>query len=306
MTVPELRPRSTSELVDATFQLVRPHYVPLLVLSAILVAPSLLVSVLAHEVLVGLSTVGIGTRSPQALGPQLVAGAGLFAAYLWYTVVDGAVVWYAARAYLGEPVEAGVALRRALSRAGALMGTSLLRLLYIMAVVFVPTVLVGVVVGVVAAFAGLGARSSQQGSGTMIALGGLGVLLVLGVIAWALVVFARYVVAPAVVMMEDRGGMAALRRSAELMVGARTRTALLFVLVIAIYVALSLLVTVPLGLFKSTVLSTLAGTLVRAALYPLFAALVTLIYYDRRIRKEALDIELMSGSLGTAHGADAA
>jgi hypothetical protein len=299
MTVPELRPRTSSELVDATFQLARAHYVPLLVLSAILAAPSLVVSVLAHQVIVGMTVVGATGRfgGTSDVGAQIATGVALVVAYLWYCVIDGAIIWYAAQAYLGQPVEPGVAVRRALDRAGRLIGTNLLRLLYLGLGSLVPLFFIGILAGV------LIPRGVARQSAAAALFAGLAVLAIfVFVMGWVLFMFARYVIAPAVVMLEERGAVGALRRSAELMVGARRRTAVTFIVVGAIYVALLLLVTVPLGLLKSTAVSALASTMVRAALYPLFASLVTLIYYDRRVKKEAYDIELMSGSLGAAPG----
>jgi hypothetical protein len=43
VSVPHLRPRSAPELIDASFQLARHHYRPLLLLSAVVAIPSLLI-----------------------------------------------------------------------------------------------------------------------------------------------------------------------------------------------------------------------------------------------------------------------
>ena len=300
MTVPELRPRNASELVDATFQLARAHYVPLLVLSAIMTAPTLVVSVLASRVIREITVSGSALPGPGALGPQLATYAALLVASLWYFVIDGAMVWYAAEAYLGRTVEPAAALRQAFSRAGRLIGSNVARLLFIALGMLVPLIAIFV------AAAGLGTSNMSRSPGTALVLG-IVVLAAVGVMmGWLLFVFARYIVATPVLMLEEAGAIRALRRSSELMVGARRKTAVVLVLALCVYVALSLLASVPVGLMKATTASQLVRSLVQTLLYPLFACLVTLIYYDRRIRKEAFDIELMTSALGAEHGADAA
>jgi hypothetical protein len=62
-------------------------------------------------------------------------------------------------------------------------------------------------------------------------------------------------------------------------------------------------VAVPLGLTRATALSQVGRVIVQVLLYPLFATLVAVVYYDQRVRREAFDIELMTNSLGAAGAA---
>ena len=301
MSTLALRPRTASELVDATFQLTRAHYVPLLVLSTIMTAPTLVVSVLAAQAIRGMSTVGVGGAIGASvdLRSRLMTFGALFLASLWYFVIDGAMVWYAAQVYLGHDAEPGAALRRAFARTGRLIASNVVRLLFVGLGMLIP------IVGITLATASL-AGTAQRSPGTAVLIG-IGMLAALAfMFAWLLFVFARYIVAAPVLMLEDRGPVAALIRSSQLMIGARRKTAMMLVLAFVVYIALALLASAPFGLVKATTMSQLVRSVVQILLYPLFACLVTLIYYDRRVRKEALDIELLTGSLGSQPGADAA
>lgn len=117
-----LRPRSVTEIVDASFQILRAHYPAFVMCSAIAYAPQLLIRLL----LVG---------DPQrftALDPAMageVAWIGLVTAVtglITFSLMTAVLTTCTSQAYLGEPVDVEVAVRRAIQRLGALLVTAVL------------------------------------------------------------------------------------------------------------------------------------------------------------------------------------
>ncbi len=281
-------------MVDATFQLVRGHYVPMLVLSAIMTAPTLLVAVVGADAIRAVATPRPGTLEMASAHDTAIVLLSLLPASLWFFVVDGALVWYAAQVYLGRPADPGTAMREALSRTWRLIASNVSRLLFIM-LGTVPFLFgIGIATALVARPLGAGNRTATVA--VLIAT----LLAMLLIVGWFVFAIARYFVAAPVLMLEDAGPIAALRRSASLMKGGKRRAAALLVLAFAVYMAISLLVAVPLGLTRTTAISQVGRVIVQVLLYPLFATLVAVVYYDQRVRREAFDIELMSNSLGAA------
>jgi hypothetical protein len=118
---------------------------------------------------------------------------------------------------------------------------------------------------------------------------------------------------PAVVLEPGRSASGALSRSWELTRGSRWRIfglgIVLFVLLYIPVVAISGLVAVlvPRGAgpsfaasSTSTIIALAIGGLVQLFIYPLFYCVLTVTYYDLRVRKEGFDLELLASSLQTA------
>lgn len=116
MTVPApFRPRSVTELVDASVQLLRADYLQYVMLMAIAYMPWLFVLLLVGR---------LGTVDA-ALG---LGAVGFFlAAMVWFTIVDGVMTVAASERYLGREVDVIGALRQAFSRAGALVYASIMK-----------------------------------------------------------------------------------------------------------------------------------------------------------------------------------
>jgi hypothetical protein len=121
----------------------------------------------------------------------------------------------------------------------------------------------------------------------------------------ALYAFARLFAAPAVVMLEERGGPAAIARAAALTRGSTWEVVKALMLVWLVYlialVAAAFLSGIVLSLGQSLtalqVASQVVGVLFTVLVYPLISVVQTLLYYDLRIRKEGFDIELMAQRL---------
>ena len=105
MASPALRPRSASELVDAAFQILRAHYAQFVMCSALAYAPWLVVQLVWYA-----DPARLAQISP---GVTVVFGLGI---WLVFALMSAVLVVCASQAYLGEPVDVGVAVRQALPR----------------------------------------------------------------------------------------------------------------------------------------------------------------------------------------------
>jgi hypothetical protein len=114
------------------------------------------------------------------------------------------------------------------------------------------------------------------------------------------IVFKRYFAVPMTVLFEDNKAGDAIARSRELSNGNGAR---IFTLIGGVYF-FQIIVTAVLG---QTVLSLSNGpvavilqTAIATVIYPFTVVVMTLLYYDIRIRREGYDIELMSQALDAA------
>lgn len=126
MAVPTLRPRSASEIVDAAFQILRAHYGQFVMACAIGYVPALLLQLLV---------IGDTTRVAPGVSPftdAMHVVESLIAVWVAYTLMGAALTVCASQAYMGEPVDVAVALRRVLPRLPVLLVTGLIRYLYLM------------------------------------------------------------------------------------------------------------------------------------------------------------------------------
>jgi uncharacterized membrane protein len=185
-------------------------------------------------------------------------------------VATGATVFIVSESYLGRPISAREALDRATPYIGRILVCSLLLALVVglgFLLLFIP--------------------------GIMLAVG----------LALAI---------PAVVLEPRSSASAALSRSWELTRGARWRIfglgltllVLLYIPVVAITGLLALLVSpgqVVIGSGSVLTIAVLAMSgIVQMFIYPLFYCVLTVTYYDLRVRKEGFDLELLASTLQTA------
>jgi uncharacterized membrane protein len=185
-------------------------------------------------------------------------------------IATGATVFIVSESYLGRPITAREALHRATPYIGRILVCSMLMGFTIMLGFFLLVV--------------------------------PGVILATGL---ALAI-------PSVVL-EPRSASAALSRSWELTRGSRWRIfALAFTLLILLYVpvvAITGLLAVLLPQASgerfgpasvSTVAAIAIGGVVQMFIYPLFYCVLTVTYYDLRVRKEGFDLELLASTLQSA------
>ena len=111
-----LRPRSVTEIVDAAFQILRAHYGQFVMCSALAYLPWLILQLLVFgdpERLVGT--------------PWWVAALAGVGIWLTFALMSAVIITCASSAYLGEPVDVGAAVRRALPRLPRVLGAAMLR-----------------------------------------------------------------------------------------------------------------------------------------------------------------------------------
>jgi uncharacterized membrane protein len=186
-------------------------------------------------------------------------------------IATGATVFIVSESYLGRPLTAREALMRATPYMGRILIASLL-----MAVVI-----------------------------------GLGFLLI--VFPGVILAVGLAVAIPAVVIESGQSASGALSRSWELTRGSRWRIfglgitlfVLLYIPVVAIGGVMAMLIpsgaTAGFGATSTATIVALAiGGVVQLFIYPLFYCVLTVTYYDLRVRKEGFDLELLASSLQTA------
>ena len=105
MAPPALRPRSPSELVDAAFQILRAHYAQFVMCSALAYLPWLLVQLVFYS----------DPSQLQNVSPTVSVFFGL-GIWLVFALMSAVLIVCASQATLGEPVDVGLAVRRALPR----------------------------------------------------------------------------------------------------------------------------------------------------------------------------------------------
>jgi hypothetical protein len=252
MVPTSLRPLSVGEILDVSFTLYRRHFTTLATVAVVCSGIPVLLSLYIQ------ASGGVLQNLPLTL---------LY--YVTFTILSSiataATVFVVSESYLGRPLEAADALRRAAPLFSQLIVCSLLLAIVVMfgfLCFFFP-----------------------------------GVVLLCGL----LLAF------PALVLEPGTSPLAALSRSWWLTRGARWRMlGLLVTLVVLLYVpiiAIAALVTIMLpsgsGQTHDVVTLAIVGVL-QMLLYPLLYCVLTVAYYDLRVRKEGFDLEVLASTLQPA------
>lgn len=266
----ELRPRSATEIVDASFQILRTSFTPLVTLSVAAQIPVLVIRIWAVRMGFMAGTASTSTVMSM-IGSIMIFGVLLV---LLAILAQCAVLVAASQAYLGDSPDAGAAVSRALSRFLPLLLTYLL---------------VGVGFAVVFAIAAMMPGSSARGL----------IFLVLAVVA--IFVGLRLIPLNSVGVLEDAGPIDIVKRTLHLgqgMVGHMFLTMFLGGLIyIGIAIVAQLLVSVigaVVPAVKDPNVQAIFQTAAGALVYPLVVVISVSLYYDLRIRKEGFDVEMMS------------
>jgi len=291
---PVLRPMDFGELLDQTFQVYRRGFRPLITVGLIAALPSVVVSILSGLFVTDQIDSPDSPLFAAVLNAQyedfrqLTSVVGVYlllvvGSLLLSPLIQGAVIAICARTYLGKPTTAGQALRIALSRYPALLGTSLLKGFFL------------VLAGLVLVLAGLVFLAFLT-----VPLG----LITLGVY----LTFSYH----AVVVERAGGGIPAMSRSFQLVNGRFWRLlglGIVFTLMVAV---VNWMVTYVSGLPSQffpgqsmmavfVVIAALLGGLASAIVTPFNMLGLTLAYYDTRMRKEGFDLEMLAQSQAGGH-----
>ena len=294
MAAPVLRPRSVAEIVDASFQLARSHFMPLLVLSAVVAIPSLIIGAANAWLL--------PTANPEdaSVGASLASIPLSILSACWSVIGYGAVTHAASDAYLGRTPDGGHSLKRALRRAHALILGNLLGYLIMM----IPFIIAGVLMTVVLGGAGAAPDAAPEDPGMIMVLPVLA-LVVFG-FYWMIRVLPSLMLVTPVAALESAGAQGTWERAKALAKG--SRKPILAVMLIAAVAVIGLIIGGYAIVSIFTDNEALAGVLsgvVAIPLWPVLGSLFVVLYYDLRIRKEAFDLELMAAGLGPRDTAEA-
>ncbi len=124
MTLTALRPRSVSEIVDASFQIFKAHYAQFVMCSALAYLPRLFFELALVGQLRAISTDASEATAFRVLGITLASSFGI---WMTYALMTALVITCASQAYLGEPVDVGSAVRRALPKMPRILIAAMLR-----------------------------------------------------------------------------------------------------------------------------------------------------------------------------------
>ena len=304
-----LRPLGVGEILDGAVTTIRRNPGPMLGLSAIVAVLTQLLGLGVGYLLLR-GAPAIESLEPTASpGEVFEAVAGLLGAsaiaavvtWVATVVLTGILTVVVSRAVLGEKMTAGEAWRAARRR--------LPRLLLLTLVYSLSWLSPFLVVTVVAIALGAGGADSAAAA--------IAVLLGLAAVPMTIWLYVRFALSGPSLMLESTsaasGGLSrpvgvagALRRSAELVKGSWWRTEGILALVLLIVVIVSWVLSTPFSLpfyllgdqpsdnelLLTFVVSALGGMVTSTITAPFTAAATVLLYVDRRIRREGLDIEL--------------
>ncbi|MGH8895411.1 MAG: hypothetical protein ACRDWY_19205, partial [Actinomycetes bacterium] len=304
-----LRPLGVGEILDGAVSSIRAQPRIMLGLSAVVaVATQLLTVPLTWLLLRDTGDSAFGFDEPADADEQIAFTASALSATALQVVVTlvaallltGILTVVVSRAVLGQPIGAGAAWAQSRPRLPALLAVTGLVIL--------------VELGVLVAALGPGVLLAVLDAPTVAVV----VAFVVGVpaaVATGVYLYVAFALAPAAIVLEKQRVVPSLRRSRDLVKGAWWRTFGILLLVNVIAQFLAGILSVPFTVLTLAVtfltsdggginpyeilplLVTAVGTIIASAVtWPFTAVSTALLYVDRRIRREALDLELARGA----------
>jgi hypothetical protein len=300
---PQLRPLGVGDIVDRVFSVYRqrpllfmvlaavPYLALFLVIGGIAISLSSLLTPLGpfiDSLSDSLSVTG-GERPNVAITPAIAAAIvtlivvaliAVLVSVLFLSVQIGSLVDAAAARYLGRETTVGASFRAGLRVAPKIIATGLLLFL-------------SLAVGWLLLFAVVALANNAL----------LATVGILGGLVATVFVFASWLVAPVVAAIEPIGPIHAVRRSWWLSQGHRWRILGLQILLAVLQVVLSTLISfIFVAAFISDsvvriVLQNIVNVVATVLWAPIEWAAFTILYFDLRVRKEALDLQLAAEAL---------
>lgn len=279
-----LRPRAASEIVDASVQLFKRHARSLFVAAGIMVIPMWITTLMFSLYIPVMDATGSTDVPPAALAWAFVA---MVVAIVWMPIGFGALVHSASDAYLtDEATEPLPAYRLALGCAIRLIVANILAVVILMLVTGLAVAVIAIPI--------VSLTLLELESPIVV---GIIALIGVGLVGWAYCAeLGRMLLVTPLVMLESRTVMGALRRARVISRGFANRTAGLLFVGITLYSAFALgLVLIGEFVAGGTILVNSVQSLLLLLLYPIIACLMVVLYYDLKVRKEGLDMELLAG-----------
>ncbi len=280
--LPQLPPRSATEIVDGAVQLIRPHFGYFLRIAAIGAIPSLLLSIATLALFPTAPTDPTAQLAQQL--PQLMVG------WVFGLAQSGAVIVGGLAVLMAEPAPTvWEAFSAAFRRLIPLIGANLL-----LALALILVALPVVAVGAFAAIAGGSTMAALSSGGTAAVIGAvlaaIAILFVLIVGALAVVAFMQIITA--LVIVERLGPIAALRRAQALANGNFMHLVktygLVTVISLVVYAVLAGVAAAFQG--QQQIMQAIISVLI-IPVVPIIGSITLLMYADLRVRREGADLD---------------
>ncbi|HZD92948.1 MAG TPA: glycerophosphoryl diester phosphodiesterase membrane domain-containing protein [Candidatus Sulfotelmatobacter sp.] len=303
-----LRPMSTSQVLDRTFHIYRNYVVLLAGIGALLPAMLLVLQLLFIPL-------GFPPRADVKQRPEMLALV-LLGYLLCYGIIyvlsgaftSGATVFAVSKLHLGQSMTIGEAYKKVFSRFWRVLGVTIL-----VSIIVFGSIIVGEIIAIIVFGVGAGSVRIFGGGGAP-----FGPRFIFAII-WAVITFVaglcvgiffycKLALAVPACLLEDLPVGAALQRSWNLTKHSFWRILLVFLLTWVLSVVLGVVLGIP-GQAYTTVLHNkaivvgvilqyLGGFIAGVLANPISTTAIALIYYDKRIRKEAFDLQLMMEAVG--------
>lgn len=294
-TIPIPGPLSIGDIIDRAIRIYRARFRPMLLTALALLVPlGLLTGLLSYFLNGSLFDSTANTDLTGLLGSTV----GTMLLSLFSVLIQGlaelALTFHAQAALQDRALEPGEAISSAFGRIGSWLGMSILRgLAYVGAIVvaILPSALL----------TALMASGDSNSAAAAIGIACIMVVLMVVLFILAMILFVRWIVATPSLVVEELGATGSLGRSWRLTRGKFWRSfGVAFVLMVIGLVVLSLpnvllSVVAVAALAQSPIwsaISTAFGTILSALFVPLSAATYLVLYYDLRVRREHLDLDL--------------
>lgn len=297
MSIPTFRPLGFGEILDGAFTLYRRNLATFLVTALIPTGVMVAVFLLFGRDYLQAVISGDGAALLGAMGSFFL---GMFLGGVVYLVMWGALTRQASQAYLGQPTSVGDGMRTGLQKLLTIFGAT-----FVVGVVFVVAYIAVALVFLVIVSVG-----TASGSPALALLFGLIGALV-GTAAYLSAIGLLFAVLPAIVV-EDKGPLEAIGRSIDLARGALGRVVGLMVVTLLITYLPIIAVGFLTGSFASltdpsampsggqVMTQQLLGLGVGVLTTPFMVSVIVLLYFDRRVRTEALDVQMAADRLAYA------
>jgi hypothetical protein len=313
-----LRPLKLGEILDRTAQLYRRNFLLFAGVAAIPTGAMLLAALPVGAVIAifGLLTVKSG-GTPNLGTIALIAGIVLIFAPVAVAVTvlsQAAVTGASISTYMGRKLTIRAALRSVWPRFWTFFGLLLLQGIF---AALIPGVIAAAVIGVLAYFV-------SQNAGNVATAEALGFLMfVVSAAAFVYIVWRAlgYAMSMAACIGEEKLAWDSLQRSVVLSKGARGRIFVMFLLVWALSIIISIIGYIPTTILMALattighgaqsaafvivgaeVLNVLVNFTLQTLITPVYIIALVLLYYDQRVRLEGYDIDRMMEQAGLSGG----
>jgi hypothetical protein len=308
----DLRPLTVSEFLDRAFSVYRHRFL----LFVALMAPQAVLSLIA-ALIWGWATASLRSRADfdpaNLVGLLIGAGVGgvIFTVVHWvlYVLGVGATAAAVSDLYGHLAPDVGTAFTASSRRLGPLLWLTFLMAVRIAGVLVACSVVPAFFLGAAGILSVVDPARAEPPA--VLAVVGFLLLMVAMLVAIAIVIFMglRYAVAIPAVMLEPIGGREAIRRSVRLTRGLLGRTFLLMICAGVVGYAALMVLQVPFIIgtlvvgpetragFWLNMVGIATGSAGQTLTAPIMAIGVAVLYFEARVRHEALDLQVMTAAL---------